>query len=57
MPNLIREHISLRALEPEDLDFLYSTENNQIFWEVSSTQTPFSKFTLKITFSLYLFHS
>ena len=47
MPNLIGEHISLRALEPEDLDFLYSTENNQIFWEVSSTQTPFSKFTLK----------
>ena len=39
--------ITLRALEPEDLDFLFSTENNSDFWEVSSTQTPFSKFILK----------
>ena len=39
--------ITLRALEPEDLDFLFSTENNSDFWEVSSTQTPFSKFLLK----------
>ena len=39
--------ITLRALEPEDLDLLFSTENNSDFWEVSSTQTPFSKFILK----------
>ena len=39
--------ITLRALEPEDLDFLFFTENNSDFWEVSSTQTPFSKFILK----------
>jgi len=39
--------IILRALEPEDLDFLFFTENNSDFWEVSSTQTPFSKFILK----------
>lgn len=39
--------ITLRALEPEDLDLLFSTENNSDFWEVSSTQTPYSKFILK----------
>ncbi|WP_299055790.1 GNAT family protein [uncultured Polaribacter sp.] len=39
--------INLRALEPEDLDFLYAIENNEIFWEVSHTQAPFSKYTLK----------
>ncbi len=39
--------IHLRALEPEDLQFLFDTENNESFWEVSHTQTPFSKFLLK----------
>lgn len=39
--------ISLRALEPEDLEFLFKTENNESFWEVSDTQAPFSKFLLK----------
>ena len=39
--------IHLRALEPEDLDFLYTIENNESFWEVSSTQTPFSRFILE----------
>lgn len=41
------EKVRLRALEPEDLEFLYTIENNSDFWEVSHTQTPFSKFTLK----------
>jgi diamine N-acetyltransferase len=40
-------HISLRALEPEDLEFLYGIENDSQFWEVSHTQSPFSKFLLK----------
>lgn len=39
--------VSLRALEPEDLQFLFDTENDESFWEVSNTQTPFSKFLLK----------
>ena len=47
MLNLKGKNITLRALEPEDLEFLYEIENNQIFWEVSHTQTPFSKFILK----------
>ena len=37
----------LRALEPEDLQFLFETENDENFWSVSHTQTPFSKFLLK----------
>ena len=41
------EKVRLRALEPEDLDFLYTTENDTNFWKVSNTQVPFSKFLLK----------
>ncbi|GLB49815.1 GNAT family N-acetyltransferase [Neptunitalea lumnitzerae] len=37
----------LRALEPEDLDFLYEIENDENVWEVSETITPYSKFILK----------
>lgn len=40
-------YISLRALEPEDLDFLFKIENDTKFWEVSHTQVPFSKFILQ----------
>lgn len=40
-------NIFLRALEPEDLAFLYQIENNLSIWEVSNTQTPYSKFVLK----------
>ncbi|MCG1037168.1 GNAT family N-acetyltransferase [Polaribacter sargassicola] len=39
--------INLRALEPEDLQFLYQIENNESFWEISHTQAPFSKYLLK----------
>ncbi len=41
------ENIVLRALEPEDADFLYEIENDENLWEISQTQTPFSKFILK----------
>lgn len=44
---LSNKHINLRALEPEDLGFLFTIENNESFWEVSHTQTPFSKYVLK----------
>lgn len=40
-------NIYLRALEPEDLDFLYEVENNPAIWHLSNTQTPVSKFALK----------
>ncbi len=39
--------VILRALEPEDLDFLFTTENNTNFWQISNTQVPFSRFVLK----------
>ena len=47
MNTLKGTHINLRAIEPEDLKFLFEIENNESFWEVSHTQTPFSKFILK----------
>lgn len=39
--------VFLRALEPEDLDFIYQIENDETVWEVSNTQTPYSKFLIK----------
>lgn len=39
--------VYLRALEPEDLSFLYEIENDETLWEVSNTQTPYSKWLLK----------
>lgn len=47
METLKGSHIYLRALEPEDLDFIHDIENNQDIWEVSNTITPFSKFLIK----------
>lgn len=47
MHYLKNDIITLRALETEDLDFLYETENDDVFWEVSNTQIPFSKYLLK----------
>ena len=40
-------NIYLRALEPEDLEFVYAIENNESVWEVSNTQTPYSRFLIK----------
>ena len=40
------KNISLRALEPSDAELLYQWENNYNLWEVSNTQTPFSKAVL-----------
>lgn len=39
--------IILRAIEPEDLDLLYSWENDTNVWIISSTIAPFSKDILK----------
>ena len=39
--------IRLRALEPEDLEFLYRMENDFSVWEISNTQTPYSKWVLR----------
>lgn len=41
------QEINLRALEPEDLELLYEWENNNLYWIISNTVAPFSKYTLK----------
>ena len=38
--------ISLRALEPEDLDLLYRIENDDALWGVGITNVPYSRFLL-----------
>lgn len=38
--------ITLRPLEPSDIELLYQWENNQEIWEVSNTKTPYSKHIL-----------
>jgi diamine N-acetyltransferase len=40
-------NLYLRALEPEDLEFIYAIENDEAIWEVSNTQTPYSKFLIR----------
>ena len=47
MITLKGENIYLRALEPEDLEFIYTVENDESIWYVSNTQTPYSKFLIK----------
>ncbi len=47
MVTLKGKNIFLRALEPSDLEFLYELENDETFWEVSNTSTPYSKYVLK----------
>lgn len=39
--------VYLRALEPDDLEFIYHIENDESIWEVSNTQTPYSKFLIR----------
>ncbi|EKF55396.1 N-acetyltransferase GCN5 [Galbibacter marinus] len=47
MISLSGKNIFLRALEPEDLDFLFALENDEKVWEVSETLAPYSKYILK----------
>ena len=47
MQVLTNKKIHFRALEPKDIDFLFAVENDESYWEVSSTQVPFSRFILE----------
>lgn len=47
MLTLKGENIYLRALEPEDLDFVLEVENTEEFWEVSATRVPYSRYLIK----------
>ena len=47
MGNLLKHgKITLRALEPADIEMLYEWENNTEIWQVSNTVAPFSKHIL-----------
>ncbi|QZK91107.1 GNAT family N-acetyltransferase [Flavobacterium sp. CHNK8] len=47
MKTLKGNNIYIRALEPNDLEFIYAIENDQSIWEVSNTNTPYSRFLVK----------
>ncbi|MEM9679439.1 MAG: GNAT family N-acetyltransferase, partial [Bacteroidota bacterium] len=47
MVTLKADTIYLRALEPEDLEFVFDIENDENIWELSHTQTPYSRFLIK----------
>ena len=38
--------LRLRAMEPEDLDFLYTIENDVDIWDVGMTNVPYSRYAL-----------
>ena len=38
--------VHLRAIEPEDLDMLYTIENDTSMWNVGTTSVPYSRYTL-----------
>lgn len=47
MKNLLQYgNVSLRPLEPNDVELLYRWENDMEIWDVSNTKTPFSKHIL-----------
>ena len=46
MITLKGKQIYLRALEPEDLEFIHLIENDETIWEISNTITPFSKYVI-----------
>ncbi|MCX7552215.1 GNAT family N-acetyltransferase [Xanthomarina sp. F2636L] len=47
MVTLKGNDIYLRALEPEDMEFIHAIENDESVWEISGTQTPYSRFIIK----------
>lgn len=47
MLTLYGEQIFLRALEPEDFDLVFSVENDEGFWEISTNSTPYSKYIIR----------
>lgn len=47
MLTLEGNNVFLRALEPEDLDFVQEVENTEQFWEISATRVPYSRYIIK----------
>ena len=44
---LKKDDITLRAPEPQDVDFLFGMENDPALWYVSQTLVPYSRFDLE----------
>ena len=44
---LTNNKVTLRAIEPADLELLYKWENNSELWIAGNTRQPYSKFVLK----------
>lgn len=53
MSFICNEYISLRAVEPEDIELIYSWENDSNNWYLGNTIIPFSKSTI----SKFIFES
>lgn len=47
MVTLTGRHLYLRALEPDDLEFIHRIENDERLWQVSNTRTPYSRFLIR----------
>lgn len=47
MLTLKGNNVFLRALEPEDLEFVHEVENTEDFWEISATRVPYSRYLIK----------
>ena len=45
---LSNDTVRLRAIEPEDIELLYTWENDSEIWAVSNTLTPYSKYILAL---------
>ena len=46
MNTLKGKNIFLRALESEDINYLFFIENNEKYWSISDSQIPFSRYLL-----------
>jgi len=44
----MKDIVTIRAVEPEDLELLYLWENDRTVWYVSNTLVPFSRYQLKL---------
>lgn len=44
---LANEVIKLRAIEPQDLDFLFDLENDTKLWHISQTFVPYSRYDIE----------
>ncbi len=47
MQILTGKKIRLRAIEPKDIDLIYTWENDSTIWQLSNTLAPFSRYVIK----------